>query len=387
MKDRPEASDTGCLTAYLPTAATQWITAFALVIVSWGLFAAFILGDLPGHREQSFPRAIAAFVLGIVTVGYIIFLRAQSVPLEITPTEVRLLGRSVLRGEVEILRWRHFLHSGAVLVISGAGGRIRLGVSHHLPAPLHLLRRADAHVDAILSPPDFSDAADLLGAAHLGWEPASGWWTAPMTPWVLTIASECALGAFVVLSHLDRTLLRSQAGRLFLQTIAIGIVAVGMTLTMARGPIERTRVPLEVRSHSSTPRLAHADRGRPSFWRAAAAVLGLVGYSFAGFAVFGTPLVLVSKAFERWVDVPGCQATCARYGLPYRSFGASKSGNFCICDTMTIRHHTNVLGGDGILAGLVEWLVRSTAYIVGLAAWLGLLIGLVVLFVRLRGRR
>jgi hypothetical protein len=381
--------------AHLPPTVRQWIAAVALVLLSWGLLTGYALVNMPAYRHQHylFWQGTAGFLLLVVTVGYVIFLRVQSTPLEITPSAITLLGRRVPRGQVELRRWRHLLHEGALLVLPGPDGPLRLGVSHRLPAPaLRPLWQADAQVDAILSPPDFSDVADILGAGHLGWEPpVPGWRQAAIAPWLLTIAFFCGFGALLALTGLGMKLTTSLSGLVFVQTVCFGGAAVGITFTAARARVGRTRAGLEPRSalapvvQANPP--AAAARRRPSFLRAAAAMIAWVVVSTAIAGVIATPVVVITKAFEQKVDIPACRATCAAHGLSYTSFASSKSGTFCRCGEVTFHEHTNVLGGHGFLAGLLDWLIRSVVLVGGMLAWIGLIIGAVVVVGKARERR
>jgi hypothetical protein len=378
----------------LPPTVRQWIAAAALAVVTWGLLTGYALVSMPAHRHQHylFWQGTAGFLLLVVTVGYLIFLRTQSTPLEITPAAVMLLGRTVPRGRPELRRWRHLLHEGAVLVLHGPDGPLRLGVSHRLPAPaLRSFWHADARVDAILSPPDFSDVAEVLGAAHLGWEPPSRrWWQATIVPWLLTTAFFCLFGALLALSGLGEKLTTSLPGLVFVQTVCFGGAAVGITLTMARAKVGRTRASLPLRATQAAAPVAspatEPGARRPSFLRAAAAMIAWVVVSTALAGVMAAPIMATTKLFEQRVDIPGCQATCAANGLSYTSFASSRSGTFCRCGEVTFHEHTNVLGGHGFLAGLLDWLIRSVALVAIGVAWLLLLIGVGLKLGKVRAR-
>jgi hypothetical protein len=383
---------TGRWTVHLPPSARQWAAAVALVVLTWCLLMGYALASLPGpHRAPFFWIGSAGFLSLAVTVGYIAFLRKQSVPLEISDTAVTLLARTVPRVRADLARWRHFLHEGAVLTLPGPDRPLRLGVSHRLPAPaLQHLWRADARVDAILSPPDFSDVAVLLGAGDLGWEPPPhSWRRTAGAPWALTIAFFCALAVLLGATGLAETLTRSLAGQMALQTVCFGAVAVGMVFTIARASVGRTRARLEWRpgSPAAPVQLAHGEHAAPSFVRSAARALGWTAMSMALAAVVVTPIFLITGAFERWVDIPACQAQCAAHDLPYDSFAASKSGTYCRCGAVTFHDHANVFGGHGILAGLLDWLVRSVALVGGMVAWIALIVVSVMMVGQARARR
>jgi hypothetical protein len=379
---------TGRWTAHLPPTARQWVATASLVVLSWGLLMGYAVSSVPGWRRPEYLWiGTAGFLLLVVTVGYVIFLRARSAPLEISPSAVTLLGRAVPRGPAELGPWSHLLHEGAVLTLPGPDGPLRLGTSHSLPAPAPALRAlwsADARVDAILSPPDFSDVAAVLGAAHLGWKPrARGWRHGPIAAWLVTMACLCALGGLLAATGLGGKLVSSLPGLMFVQTICFGAVAVGITLTVARAPVGRTRRRLA--RHASPHAASAAPHARSPFL--GGLVVAVVS-AMAGATLFGTPILVITTAFERWVDVPGCQARCAAHDLPYTSFASTNTGTYCSCGDSSVFHdHTNVFGGDGFLAGLADWLVRATAIVAGFVGWFALVVSGLRLLSRVLARR
>jgi len=87
------------------------------------------------------------------------------------------------------------------------------------------------------------------------------------------------------------------------------------------------------------------------------------------------PTFVVGQGFQRWVDVPACSALCEERGLRFRSFRtAGKRGQYCTCSAdaaeQTFHRRFTVTGGDSTLEHVLDWVVRTGAVLLMIAAWI-----------------
>ena len=100
----------------------------------------------------------------------------------------------------------------------------------------------------------------------------------------------------------------------------------------------------------------------------------------------------VVKAFRRHVDVPGCQATCAKSALEFESYSSTKTEDLCLCHSpgnpqrwRVFKQSYYVFGGNSFGAAVLDAVVRGSA-VVGLFL-AELAVALFALFALIRWRR
>jgi hypothetical protein len=380
--------------ASLPPRGAQLATLVVAACVAW------VLVTRPIHDDINLYEYYSGFIALLLTAGYAIFLRSQSALLAVSP-EGACLGNKLVGiagARIEVRGWTTRLRQhGAVLWVASGADELRLGVVRE-PPPGLATATSERAVDAILTEADFETVLEALGRADVALafrrtsthdlrEPRSRAGSlSVILPWLVTIV---VVGAFGVgIGVFAPSLLQSRTGELLMATVVYGGVALGLVLTMTRRPSPRAHRPPEnaplQSGSSSIPYVVrpHSAEGRPTFLRLG---LNVAAWQVASLAIGGIGLVLpiwlVESGFKYWVDVPGCEATCASRGLVFESYVSSKYTSLCTCvGAPPIHIRYNVFGGDSVLAAILDWLVRSVSFIGGVVGWLAVLIVLALRF-------
>ena len=364
----------------LTPTSVQWLFAVALGTAAWLILYRVVTRDYP-RPELIEPGA--GMILYLLEIGYLVFLRSQYSTIEVDAAEVRFLKARLPRAglRVELLDWYRFGARGAVVVLHSMAGTVRLGVR----ARSSQVAGGTWGCDAVISR---SDADDLLFCLDPAGSPrfpelvsASAPRRAPalrgIAPWLLTIV---LLGVFgVTMGVYFPSLPATPGGRLFLFTVVMGGVAAGLVTTTS-GWHERTGTfrPTEQETQAAAliPRVkGEGGTGRPTFARSAFNMSTWTVASMLIAALIIAPVIGVNHVFREYVDIPACTAHCEAGGTTFASYRSSKQGSFCTCrgqegGLSTIRVSYNVTGGRGFVPGLVDFVVRATAYIGGTLLWI-----------------
>ncbi len=114
---------------------------------------------------------------------------------------------------------------------------------------------------------------------------------------------------------------------------------------------------------------------KPGWWSSgrilAQAVAAVLLCTLVPLALFMPPWAVV-KAFRRHVDVPGCQATCAKNALQFESYSSTKTEDLCLCHApdnpqrwQVFKQSYYVFGEDSSGAAVLDAIIRGSA-VVGL---------------------
>jgi hypothetical protein len=167
-----------------------------------------------------------------------------------------------------------------------------------------------------------------------------------------------------------------------------------MILAAVAAPMDR--ITNGERGPSSGGGIPAGDPGRKAGWRSSGrilvqAVAAVLLCTLVPMALFMPPWAVV-KAFRRHVDVPGCQATCARHALEFESYSSTNAEDLCLCHVaenpqrwQAFKQSYYVLGGDSFGAAVLDAVIRGSA-VVGLFL-LELVVLLFALFALIRWRR
>ena len=138
------------------------------------------------------------------------------------------------------------------------------------------------------------------------------------------------------------------------------------------------------------------EPGRKAGWRSFGRVLvqavsAVLLCTLVPLAFFMPPWAVVT-AFRRHVDVPGCQATCAKHALEFGSYSSTKTEDSCLCHApnnpqrwQVFKQSYYVFGGDSSGAAVLDAIIRGSA-VVGLFL-AELVVSLFALFALIRRRR
>jgi hypothetical protein len=170
----------------------------------------------------------------------------------------------------------------------------------------------------------------------------------------------------VLFPDIDRTYI----GQLLLVTGVMGGIAVGLVATISAATPAESGV-------SKHP--AEAGAAPPSFPRSAfRLVAAWAGITASTFVLFG-PGYFVHREFRQRVDIPACQRACVEHGAAFEGLMVGKSSYNCNClapegHRLTFHDRANIGGGQGIAAGLRDWVIRAAAILGAEGAWIAALI-------------
>lgn len=193
----------------------------------------------------------------------------------------------------------------------------------------------------------------------------------PFARWMTTLGVVAVVSVGLNVGFPDWV--HTPAGQLLMYTSILGIIGVGLVITVT----PPRPAPPEAKAGVASP----AAKERPTFGAASLRVGAFQVYAFVAAVSLFAPIFLVMKGFETYVDVPACQQRCQRQGYIYDRLIIRKGTYDCNCRGSdgfhTFHERAHIGGGTGVWSAIFDWVVRTATVLAVFAAWVMALLGVV----------